>query len=500
MARRIAHWRRMQVEVLEGRALPAGNVTATLDGDTLRIRGDVADNQVVVSVPVNGFSALGGDDAGPDRLFAVPTDGSNTIVELSPSTGAVLNRFPAPEPVSQGPDGLAYDGHSLFYINGFGTLNLWELNPDTGAVVDSDAVSAGSGSFDGLAALGGKVYVLDFGVSDILEFDPATDAVTRVLDVDALNPGYFLVGGLAGITGPDALVATADFGASGVVEIDPATGLVTHAFTPADFYYGAAVVDGAIYLGSPNGFIDVYSRAGALQRTIVIPSQFQVAGIDTLVNGGLGPVAFPVPANIDVRMGPGTDLTQVFNVALSGGLSVKESGEGDDIVFVSLTTLGGPLDVDASAGDDTVVVDSSTVAGTARVVTGSGNDFAVLFGLSVGQALTIDTGEGNDYAEVDFTTVGGALTVLTRQGDDTAFLFGDQAGRTTVDTAEGADTLYLFDLTTGSLAAGLGAGSDVVLAGGVQVTAGAGVIDGGPGADVFFDEGFNSGVTRKNFP
>lgn len=70
MAYQITRRRRLQVEALEGRALPAGNVTAVLDGDTLRIRGDGGDNHVQVSVPVIGFSALGGDDTG--RLFAVP--------------------------------------------------------------------------------------------------------------------------------------------------------------------------------------------------------------------------------------------------------------------------------------------------------------------------------------------------------------------------------------------------------------------------------------------
>jgi hypothetical protein len=497
MARRNAHGR-LQVESLEGRVVPAGNVTAALIGDTLHIRGDDADNVVTASVPIVSFSALGGDDVG-SRLFAVLADGSNSIVELDPATGEELNRFPAPEPVSAGPDGLAFDGTSLFYINGFGSVQLWELDPDTGAVLDADEITAGTQSFDGLAALGGNVYILDYGASDIIEFDPATDTVTNVLDVDALNPGYFLVGGLAGITGPDALVATSDFGASGVVEIDPATGLVTADFVPIDFYYGLAVVDGEIHLGSPNGFIDVYSRAGDFERTITVPSDFQVVGFDTLVNGGTDPVVFPVPANIDIRMGPGSDVSQVFNVSLAGNLSVKESGSGNDQVFVSQVTLGGSLTVDTAAGDDFVYVVSTFVTGSVRAVTGSGSDLAVFFGVAVDGSLTIDTGEGNDFAEVDFSVVGGSLTLLTRQGDDIAVLFGIQAGRTTIDTAEGADSLYLFDLSTGSLAVTLGAGADLADVFGVSVADGLGVIDGGPGSDVFIDEGDNSGFTTRKF-
>ena len=40
----------------------------------------------------------------------------------------------------------------------------------------------------GLAALGGLIYIQD-GVSSILEFDPVSDTVLRVLDIAALNPG-----------------------------------------------------------------------------------------------------------------------------------------------------------------------------------------------------------------------------------------------------------------------------------------------------------------------
>src|SRR5262249_37098167 len=169
------------------------------------------------------------------RLCAVATDGSSTIVELDPATGAEINRFPAPEFTSQGPDGLAYDGHSLWYINGFGSRNLWELDPDTGAVRSSTLITAGSGGYDGLAAVGRPVSIQDSSLSDLLDFDPASPTVTRILDIDEQNPGIFLVGGAAGITGPDAIIATVNSGTQ-VVEIDPATGLVTHQFSTFNTY------------------------------------------------------------------------------------------------------------------------------------------------------------------------------------------------------------------------------------------------------------------------
>ncbi|MCH8046641.1 MAG: tandem-95 repeat protein [Planctomycetes bacterium] len=230
------------------------------------------------------------------RLFAIPRDSATQIVELDPDSGAEINRFEAPESVSGGPDGLAFDGQSLFFINGSGTDMLWELNPDTGAVIDSDVVQAGSGSFDGLAAVAGKIYILDYGRSDVIEFDPVSDTVTNILDIDALNPGVSLIGGLAAITGPDALIATVGQGTD-VFEIDPTSGLVTSSFSPGvGSIFGVAVVEGSIYLGRSSGnTIDIFSRAGLPQSSLALPYSFSALGGDDA--GGASADFFNVSVN-----------------------------------------------------------------------------------------------------------------------------------------------------------------------------------------------------------
>ena len=163
--------------------------------------------------------------------------------------------------------GLAFDGTSLFFINGYGSDTLWELDPDTGAVIDSDLIPAGSGHYDGLAALGGPSTFSTSAPLDIIEFDPVTDTVTNTLDVDGVN-GDWIGGGLAAIANPDALVVT---GASGeVYEINPATGVITHQFPEGFAGAGLAVVEGEIYVGSSDGSlsIDVYLRDGTLLDTL----------------------------------------------------------------------------------------------------------------------------------------------------------------------------------------------------------------------------------------
>ena len=265
-----------------------GQPTAAADGDDTDATDDedgvtfgtIRVGQLGASATVN----VGGGGAAA-RLFAVPNDGSDDIVELDPATAAETNRFAAPAPVSGGAEGLAFNGSSLFFLNGWDTL--WELNPDTGAVVDADLLTVGSGGYDGLAALRGRVYILDYAWSDILQFDPVSDTVTDVLDIDGLNPAVTnLMGGLAGITGPDALIVTE--GASTVLEIDPVSGFVSNSFAlPGSAYYGVAVVDGEIYVGPGGGApqIDVFSRSGVAQRTMSLPYFVWRAGGDDTVSG-----------------------------------------------------------------------------------------------------------------------------------------------------------------------------------------------------------------------
>ena len=116
-----------------------------------------------------------------DRLFAIPLDDSGHIVELDPVTGVEINRFVAPEPSILGSDGLAFDGTSLWFINSDGSDTLYQLHPDTGAVIDGDLITVGSGTYDGLAAVGGLIYIQDPDLNDIHVFDPGSDSISNTL-------------------------------------------------------------------------------------------------------------------------------------------------------------------------------------------------------------------------------------------------------------------------------------------------------------------------------
>jgi len=255
-------------------------------------------------IPAGWLQTYPGASTPQSRLFATDIT-TDEIVELDPATYTELNRFSAPTPVD-GPDGLTFDGTSLFFLVDSSDV-LYELNPDNGDVLDSDPIVAGSGSFDGLAALGGKIYILDHGTSDILTFDPVADAVTATLDIDSANPGVHTVGGLAAVTGPDALIVTEMSGIN-VLEIDPVTGAVVDSFAPGlGLHDGVAVVDGRILLGGPGG-INVFSRDGVFQGTTTPPFAVSALGAHDVAGPPPSPRFFSTDMDTDeiVELNPTT--------------------------------------------------------------------------------------------------------------------------------------------------------------------------------------------------
>jgi len=233
--------------------------------------------------------ALAAASAHAGRLFAVLADGSDSIAELNPATGAELNRFDAPEPSDEF-SGLAFDGDRLYFLQDSGADVLYELDPDTGAQQNSWALTDGSGSFNGLAALDGLVYVLDSTLDVLHVFDPGTGLVTVTID-----PGVGLIGGAGAIGGPDALLAS---NGSFLYEIDLATHSASFITDVAPLAaLGVASVDGEIWVSgydvdTGGNRAEVFSRDGVFLRSV--PLTYNVGALAG------APDVIPEPASLSL--------------------------------------------------------------------------------------------------------------------------------------------------------------------------------------------------------
>ena len=133
---------------------------------------------------------------------------TTNILEVNPATGATLNTIPMP--VSSAANfgfnnGMAFDGTNLWLLaGGIGNDQVYQLDPDTGAVIDIHHLG-GTTEWDGLGmAEWTALCPGQFHPDQITVYDPVQRRVVNTLNVGTLN-NVDISGGLAGITGPDRL-------------------------------------------------------------------------------------------------------------------------------------------------------------------------------------------------------------------------------------------------------------------------------------------------------
>ncbi|EMI21720.1 fibrinogen-binding protein [Rhodopirellula maiorica SM1] len=209
------------------------------------------------------------------RLFASNVAASpDSIVELDPLTGDTLNSFPAPGNANTAGHGVAFDGTTLYFIDArFDTL--YELDPNDGTVLNSTPLS--SGAYDGVAAFSGLVYVIESQSDDVIVFDPMTNSIVRVLDLDGANPGYSFSGGIGESGDQTQLAVTTN--SNQVVLIDPITGKITGGFDHGgDFDAAVTGFQDEVYVGfGSSRNIRVFDEDGTLSRSF--NTQFPVFGL-----------------------------------------------------------------------------------------------------------------------------------------------------------------------------------------------------------------------------
>ncbi|MEQ8924275.1 MAG: S8 family serine peptidase [Fulvivirga sp.] len=161
------------------------------------------------------------------RLFALNSINSE-IVELDLESGDIINSFMAPESISLGPDGLAFDGNYLYFVNSFGSGNIYQLDASDGTILNSKNI--GGNLFDALGFSGEYIYALDYGSDLIYIIDYELAEI-----VTTLNLGVPIGGGLS-FGGDRETFFVSDFGNT-IYEVNT-SGVVLNSFQPPSSIYG----------------------------------------------------------------------------------------------------------------------------------------------------------------------------------------------------------------------------------------------------------------------
>src|SRR5262245_3790968 len=295
-------WRRLMLEGLETRALLAGNVSASLIGGTLFIRGDNAGNGVHVIQVTDGLYAVTGLDQGGDatRINGVEND----TVEFSGVLNINIDSRKGDDAVAVGAEGLAIDA----LVEECFELDLG-LDSTEGGSLEALSLVINTGDGDDVVAVIG-------------EFLTAAIFTGNHDDSVAIGDSAFL-----------SLVIDTGNGFDGVCIED----------------FDARVL--SVSTGNHSDFVDI-SDADIGTLSIITGA----AGDDvSVVNVGVDFAA-------SVLTGGGDDFIEIFEFEIGLGLTVIAEGGLDD-VNIADGDSGGSLIIQTGSDADDVAVSNIGVAG-----------------------------------------------------------------------------------------------------------------------------------------
>jgi subtilisin family serine protease len=153
-------------------------------------------------------------------LFAL--DYPDLIIELDSHTGTVINSYSLPVNISEGPDGLAFDGRYFYYIDGYNNT-IYQIDKSTG---ETNSITPSiSGLIDALAHSGEALYALDYSSYTIYKIDFLSNTIIEQ------HTFPFEIGGGMTFGGQRGTIFVSSFG--GVIrEINPSNWQVMNSFSP----------------------------------------------------------------------------------------------------------------------------------------------------------------------------------------------------------------------------------------------------------------------------
>ncbi|MCU0877923.1 MAG: hypothetical protein MUF06_09080 [Pirellulaceae bacterium] len=390
--------RRLKLEHLETRAMLAGNVSVSVSGGNLLVRGDNSSNQIAIVqldageyavVGLNGTEVNGGTDP-------VVKSGVTNNIDVDLKNGHdVLG-------ISNDIDFL----EELAYEEGLELpdLELPEDAPECLTVPKHLNIKLGSGN--DAAAVGAKVGL-------------------RInADLGSGNDALWVEGSKVG----DDIIAR---GGSG------------HDY----LYINKTKIAQMLDVNMGDGENGVYVDCTQIGESAVIRTGKN--------NDYVYVVESQIEDNLIVRTGSGHDgviagsiagMAEAEGEASSGGYGIEvgnnvdiDTGSGDDYVDVS-GDIDNLLKVSTGSGHDEVYmyyVDAEDLV----AVLGSGNDYLSAYGVHVHDDALLDAGSGNDVAYIRYSEVDDVLTALMGSGNDFLEICESWADKANLDGGSGKDEL-----------------------------------------------------------
>lgn len=410
----------------------------------------------IVNVVLHGE----GRDPAPEGTALFTVNGAaGTISQLDPVTCEVLNTIPTPEPSSAGPDGLAYDGSSLFFVNSFGTNVIYELNPATGEVRNS--FPAPTCGLDALAHSGSSLFGSCYATDTIFELDPITG--TEINSFTIFND---LVGGLSYGGERGTLFVTEGF--VNILEVDAFDGTVLNSFAgPAGSsvlglgysdhfkFLFAATSDGKLYTLDPDNGNVVDSCPLPAPSSALAADEYRllfgphVALSPLVIDFGktfLGKIS--APRRINLRS-VGTDTVTVTGLTDPGSPFELVSPPALPIVLAPLQVASVAVrfePVNVGPAEATIVISSDDVDDPVQELSVRGEGVippppGTLYG---------STGQSGEFIQIDPATGAGTLIGLaTGFGSITEIEFRND-GVLFGTTGGGLSNIITIDLFTGA--------------------------------------------------
>lgn len=441
-------------EALEGRILLAGNVDATLIGDTLKVVGDANPDSVAI------YQDTAGD-------FVVAGGGATTV------NGQPSVSFPAPDPSAIHIIAAVTDAGNMVAIH-----DLTAASVKVTAGAGDDTIVVDHATVGGPVTLsggdGGNTVELSSGSAGGVRIttgagdDNDTVSGESVAQAVIIQSGAgsdtdeALDGSAAGVviiasgSGPEDAHAEVDgYTASGPVRVQAATGSGQ----------AAAIVDGTTASSvtvTATATAGGHTTADADKDTAMAstsPSDPSAGAINVAARSPGGPYGCQVDAENN-----SADSLTVSTTSSAGGL-------WSDNLVVDGNVIAGPIAVNRN-GPAVCYLDCSSDMATSIVVkagSGSGEVFAIGDTTTNGP-VTVAVGNGGFQVEVYSDTSTGPITVTVGTGDpdvmDNIIVIGSEdAPSVSVRSGAGADTVYVDGTFSGDLSIATGGGTDFVVFG-----------------------------------